>query len=361
MGPLLSVERVVLRAQLERHVIRDEAVPTALVAQLASIMWRLSRVAAAENAVAKARAALSKRTGQVIEAEANPAASKLKEAREMLPEARTKQARTFPSVTPALPEVELHWRDATLPDEHRAAMERLANRVARIGHSSSFVALRILDVKAPPPAERVLEPRDDGEWTLRWVSPGQTERLVTSHERHRQVEPRVMPCTFVSYGRGRDPEAPAPPESVFDTRWVVLARVGGARLPITSVVGVAKQMNRALQSAFGARGEAVPELVSGHTETGAPTANAHLAVVPLPYVGSEYADGSLLGIALVLPRSVSPESRAGLLRAVGQLEADEQLTLRLGEAGDWVLERVGFEPARQRALRPATWTLASTP
>lgn len=315
--------------------------------------------AAAEKAVVKARAALAKRTGQVVEAEANPAASKLKEAREMLPEARTKQARTFPSVTPSLPEVELHWREAALPDEHRAAMERLLGRVSRLGHSSSFVACRIIDVKAPPPVERVLEPRDDGEWTLRWVSPGQTERLVSAYERHRQVEPRVMPCTFVSYGRARDPERPAPPESVFDARWVVLARVDGARLPITSAVGVAKQMNRALQSAFGARGEAVPELVSGHTESGAPTANAHLAVVPLPFVGSEYADGSLLGLALVLPRAVSPEHRAALLRAVGQLEDDEQLRLHLGEAGDWVLERVGFEPARQRALRPSTWTSES--
>lgn len=278
----------------------------------------------------------------------------------MVPEGRTKQARTFPSVTPVLPEIELHWRNTTLPEDHRFAMDRLAGRVARLGHSSSFVSIRVVEPNATPAPDRVLEPQEGGEVTLRWVSPGQTERLIAYHQEHQQVEPRVMPCTFVSYGRGHGRGDARVVSSVFDAQWIVLARVEGPRLPITGAVGLAKQMNRALQSAFGARGEVVPELVSGHHADGAPSEAAHLAVVPLPYVGSEFADGALIGIALVLPRKTSPVDRQGLLRALASLENEERLTLRLGEAGEWVLERVGWEPPRQRALLSATWTSPAT-
>ena len=60
------------------------------------------------------------------------------------------------------------------------------------------------------------------------------------------------------------------------------------------------------------------------------------------FIGSEHADGALLGVALVLPRSTPPTERGLVLRALARFEAahsaggDEDapiLPLHLGSAG----------------------------
>ena len=44
-----------------------------------------------------------------------------------------------------------------------------------------------------------------------------------------------------------------------------------------------------------------PEWFSGHRPDRTATAEPHLALTPLPFVGAEHADGRILGLALVLP------------------------------------------------------------
>ncbi|WP_441286477.1 hypothetical protein ACSRUE_29425 [Sorangium sp. KYC3313] len=48
------------------------------------------------------------------------------------------------------------------------------------------------------------------------------------------------------------------------------------------------------------------DILSGHDERGGPSQRPHAAYVPLANVGWEHADGELLGMALVLPRELSP-------------------------------------------------------
>jgi CRISPR-associated protein Csb2 len=89
-------------------------------------------------------------------------------------------------------------------------------------------------------------------------------------------------------------------------------------------------------------------------------------VVPLPFVASQHADGSLLGVALILPREASDESRRSLLRALARWESaqrrqDEEvpvLPILLGRAGSMLVTRVEDLP-RQQSLRSATWCEAS--
>lgn len=317
-----------------------------------------ARVKAAK-ALQKAAEALAKRTAVAIEPVAKPAAALVDETTLLLPEGRKKQARTFPSITPPNAEVELRWPASTLPTELDAPMRRLLSRVARIGHSSSFVATRVVDGASAVPPDRLHEPREEGDSTLRWVSPGQTERLVGYHAQHQQVEPRVMPCVFVRYASTVEPAPVTPQGTVFDDAWLVLSRVDGPRLPITSTVGVARLLNRALQSAVGTGGQPVPEVLSGHKSDGTRSEQPHVAIVPLPFVGAPHADGNLMGVAIVLPRAIHEADRKEILRALGSLERDGRLALHLGDSGEWGLERVGWEPPRAASLRADTWTRAS--
>jgi CRISPR-associated protein Csb2 len=79
-------------------------------------------------------------------------------------------------------------------------------------------------------------------------------------------------------------------------------------------------------------------------------------------VGHARADGSLLGVALVLPHDASQEDRHSLFRAVARWEAshrpgDEEtsfLPVHFGPAGMMLLARVDDAP-RQRTLEPSAW------
>ena len=52
-------------------------------------------------------------------------------------------------------------------------------------------------------------------------------------------------------------------------------------------------------------GDAIPEAVSGHASDGSPTRAPHLAIVPLSFSGFTYADGHVMGFALVPPQDNS--------------------------------------------------------
>jgi CRISPR-associated protein Csb2 len=82
----------------------------------------------------------------------------------------------------------------------------------------------------------------------------------------------------------------------------------------------------------------------------------------LPFVGSEHADGALLGIALWLPRGVTDGDRRAVQHALETLqqggEAAEPgvIALLLGESGVLELERVVWGESPRVTLRAGTWT-----
>jgi len=175
-----------------------------------------------------------------------------------------------------------------------------------------------------------------------------------------------MPATFVRYREGRKLTSPEWERSHFDDEWVILARVAGPRLPSTATTGLSRQLRRALIS-FAE--QPVPELLSGRGPGGDASQAAHLAVVPLPFVGSEHADGALLGVALVLPRSVDPAQRRAVMAAVARFEATyaspedgddaPAIPLDLGSAGVLNLQRVAWGEHKSANLRSTTWSRAS--
>jgi CRISPR-associated protein Csb2 len=325
-----------------------------------------ARLQAAEHQVANLlesiegkRAALGVRLAEDNAPDPAPKDAAIERAGKLLPDGRTRQARTFPSVTPHDPVVHMVW-EGNPTDGRIQVLDALARRVVRLGHSSSLVSCRF--VEAAPAA--TLVPRDDGPLTLRVPGAGQVDQLIGAHEIHRQVEPRVLPCRFQRYGPPVDEDVRPTPRSWFTDEWIVLRQVAGPRLSVTLTTEVTQAVRAALMSYAQ---DPPPEVLSGHRESGEPSDRPHLATVALPYVGSAHATGVILGVALVVPRDIAPADRMALLRALGGWEADARLRLgddeveappielRLGARGVIELERVVWGAPPLVNLRPATW------
>jgi CRISPR-associated protein Csb2 len=312
----------------------------------------------AKTALAKAEAAFRKAVDRSTAAPRG--AANVNDGRRVLPEHRTRQPRTFPSVTPDLPRVTFIWPDAAPTAEQRDSVAAILSRVVRLGHSSSLVSMRLMNDPPPP----VWRPAEDGELSLRVVDAGQLRALESAFQRHHEEEPRVMPARAQAYTRRETDAHPAPAASIFSEQWLVLRRVEGPQLPLASTAGLARAVRKALMSHAP---EPLPEVLSGHAAHGGPTTAPHLAVVPLAFVGHAQASGSILGVALVLPRDASEPERRAVYGAVSRWEAafrleDEdapRIKLNLGPAGELWLERVEWGTV-QASLRPQVWSSPAT-
>lgn len=321
----------------------------------------VAAIAAASGGDGKALArakALEKKLGEKVARAIGPgklSRQGAETATSIIPETRLRQPRTFPSVAPADPRVQFVWPDATPDPSSREALGQLVTSLVRLGHSSSFVRARVIEA----PSEPNWRPDDSGEHRLRVVGPGQLLALDDAFDRHRESQPRVLPSLFQRYTTRCAPPVTDAPRSLFGADWLVLRRSGGPHLPATSAVGVARGVRAALMK-FAP--QPPPEVLTGHAEDGRPAQRAHVAIVPLPFVGHSRADGSLLGVALMLPRSATGEDRRAVSRAVAGWESehrkDEDATpaipVYLGNAGELYLTRLD-EVAEQATLRPATW------
>jgi len=149
-------------------------------------------------------------------------------------------------------------------------------------------------------------------------------------------------------------------ESVFSTDWVLFERVGGSRPVASRATDLSRALRGALLEAHG--DQDLPETLSGHRASG-PTEQAHVAFVPLPFVGHEHADGAIMGMALVLPCELPRSDRELLLRLVAKWEKDRSdqrgnLTLAGGTLPPFVVRRV--DVSAKAALDPSRWCRAST-
>lgn len=281
---------------------------------------------------------------------------------QLLPEYRGRQERKFPSATPEREVFVFHWPQAELPAQWASVVDGLLSRVVRLGHSSSFVRpFRLPSGPSEVFVQGLVHFRPDpveGLETLRWVGEGQLRRLEKAFEFHRETESRILPARFVTYRREQGKVGEVVGSSLFSEEFLVFERVEGPRLPITSCVGLAKQFRRALQSVAD---EPIPEFLSGHTPQGSPGQQFHLAVVPLPWIGGAYADGSLMGLALIRPRELPAEDWRAVLRAIGRLERagkGDHIDLKLSARTAWRLKRLlwGKSP---RTLEARRWARPS--
>jgi CRISPR-associated protein Csb2 len=101
----------------------------------------------------------------------------------------------------------------------------------------------------------------------------------------------------------------------------VLEHVGGDMPDIRAAALVGKALRCALMSGYKRNGQqgAIPAVVSGHAADRSPTAAPHLAIAPLAFLGPQFADGRVLGFALIPPaesKLLDDDNFRNALRAV---------------------------------------------
>ncbi len=277
----------------------------------------------AAKAIRQEESAYREAVRRVVTATGTESASVIDAVLEALPENRNRQPRTFPTVTPAQPTVWFVWPAADPDEATWAALDGLLARVARIGHSSTFVSCRLAEACEPAVT---LVPRSDGSTVLRIPGVGLLDRLEREYARHQGTRERLLPAAMATYG---PPNATGTlePTGMHSGDWIVLdlpARTGAGERNLAVRLTRSLELARAVRHALVEHQPlAADGFISGRFADGRP--RCHVAIVPLPDVGHRWADGTVRGVALVLPRD---KSRERLVTALENWQASG-LTVRL--------------------------------
>ncbi|MGH7063506.1 MAG: type I-G CRISPR-associated protein Csb2, partial [Stellaceae bacterium] len=236
----------------------------------------------------------------------------------VMPASRRRQPRRFPAYLPNDPIVRLVWRAAAADSGTVAALNDLAADTPYIGHSASLTRCRFSAEGAPEataPARRK-------------VYRGRLAELERSHRAGRRPSPgadvHIAPVS-----------AKERPHSVFAERWLVLEHVGGEVRDLRAAALVGKALRDALMSGYKRTiGETrIPPIVSGHRADGTPLGEPHLAIIPLAFLGSQYADGRVFGFALIPPGEAALLDDADFQNAIREIapwnDKEDRRELRL--------------------------------
>lgn len=289
-------------------------------------------------------------------------------ARAWMPDTRTRQPRTFPSLTPEHPEIWFVWPDVEASGDVHASLSQLARSVVRLGHSSSPVRLSVLDnIDGLSPTLAQFRPNPDGMLVLRCTSAGQLALLQEQFTRHHGTEPRVMPAQFVRYDEASQGPAVAADvaESVWGADFFVFARVDGPRMPLVAATRLTERFRNELTNAL----DQPHSFLTGQDPSSGPLQKGHVAIFPLPFVAHRHSDGTMLGLGIAVPRDRDPGDWHALLQAIGALERGAStddtedgpgvVRLELGNLEELKLQRLEWGLSTQQALRTRHWTTPS--
>ncbi len=219
----------------------------------------------------------------------------------VMPDSRPRQPRRFPVARPDDPMMAIVWPEDPGSDL-RESLDGVARDVAYLGHSTSLVRCRFL------PGDSA-EPSHPGALARRTVYPGRLAELEAAYGAN-PVRPVIRP--------GASPlREPATRTQGPSAEWLVLEAVEGQTPDLRASALVCRVLRRVLMSGYGraGMGDAIPEMVSGHTVDRRPTRLPHLAIVPLAFAGYPHADGRVFGFALVPPAGTDLRAVPGFVQA----------------------------------------------
>jgi CRISPR-associated protein Csb2 len=253
------------------------------------------------------------------------------------PVLRGKQPRQFPAQAPSDARVYFVWREAQAPNELEDALDRLAARVGYLGRACSLVRMRLCS-EYPEPN---YEPHPSGAVVIRVPSKGRLDELRLLFETDRRPSAGAQ----ARYRRtdAGDEERPIV-ESEFGQMFV-MGNKEGPGLPIEGALTLTQAVRAALMSIAGENDRPIPPLLHGHDH------ETHCAIVALPFVGRQHADGRLMGFGIVFPRLANTEEKRQVLAPCAELQ---RRGLRVTESCTWTVEAATLDTIKQ-ALRPATW------
>jgi CRISPR-associated protein Csb2 len=269
----------------------------------------------------------------------------------LLPVHRKKAALPIPAVIPDEPVVYFVWRNAE-PDGHFETLHKICERVTYLGRSRSLVRVSIVD--NPPLSTHVPDPF--GQVALRVPGPDRLKQLNDSYERRGGKPEPCPPQRYRLTHDARGHEEPA--RSIFERMYIFRPQAGEPPIPAEATQKVTQALRRALIACIEEdqriRGlePIVPDIVHGHGK------HPHCAYVALPFVNpwQRHADGSIKGLAVLVPRDV--EEKDLMLLALGLMRLQGN-GLRIPGVGTWRLDEVPEDAPPLRSLAAHTWRRAS--
>lgn len=288
----------------------------------------------------------------------DPRSNLTKNARGVLPALRSRQPRCFPAARPHDGIVRLVWPGAEPGLETFEALQRLAHNTAYVGHSASLTRCGFLFDPGGSELSEASPPR-------RRIYAGRFDELRRNFDAGRRPLPgaRIAPVSEAAQERTNH----------FGERWLILEHIGGDMPDLRACALIARTLRDALLSGYQriGLGNEIPEVISGHNAEGNPTRAPHLAIIPLTFTGYPYADGHLMGLALVPPRSsriLEDESFRKVLKTLAPIDEERGrrvlvLTTREGTPSDRAFSirlSPSFEsPTGKQSLDPAIYTRSS--
>lgn len=250
-----------------------------------------------------------------------------------------RKERWFPSGSPEDRRVHFIWKTADPSASTLDALRRISAEVSYLGHSASLVRVAVIET----PQDALLKPNDSGETLLRVPSKGRLEYLSREFARSqgsRQFRPDAG--TVQRYAPvAKSTEPTRPPASSFG-EMIVFQRLSGSPERIESLLTVTSVLRDALMAR--SPQQPAPGCISGHGET------PHIACVALPFVNHRHADGSLKGVAIILPKDLAESDQ---LMIFGALNGLEELKSKHGM--QWRIRRC-VDDVKTVTLSEDTWT-----
>lgn len=216
----------------------------------------------------------------------------------------SKKARFFPAII--LPNDEstvyMIWRDANPTQKVRDALFDLACRVPRIGHSSSLTRIAVVDSESIKTPVSYVHDKKNGDLFMRCPYAGRFDKLIAKFARNASIRKRIEPwhpntAPTQKYRSLADNTIQG--HMADGDEWVILSCKDSSVPVLETFPRIAKAMRNVIMSYVE---EPIHEIISGHNQDGTILQKPHLAIVPMANVGWKYSDGSLLGIAIILPR-----------------------------------------------------------
>lgn len=323
---------------------------------------------------------------------------------------RSKQERMYPTTIPYESCCFYRWKVDEHAEQYLAPLNAIAHEVIRVGHSSSLVhasfslseAADSVSTKLPR-MERWRPGERRGSCKVRVVGEGEFSRLKaacrmdmidqfaelkqvidsTKGKDQKASKQKFEEIFGVPYKSGIRPPEPTPATislwqgyekmgdvsaedspiitgTMFDSELLVLMVDRNTDQPnytLSDTLALTRRLRDAVMASCPQTPP--PAWISGHDEkTGEPTKSPHIAFLPLSFVGHEYADGSVKGLAIAFPKSdvVSLHDRGAML---GPLLFDKngeprKIELKLGSAGSWTGYVAEGETLPQ-SLQQETW------
>lgn len=266
-----------------------------------------------------------------------------------LPEDRARKPRRFPSASLPDPDVYFVWNEVPTA-EVLESLRRLLERTSALGHSASLVAAEIADA-VPRMRLKVWHPGAAVGKRMRIPYPGRLNELMDSYRRFENDPSKVhRPST----GETTVYAEPKGTQTVFAHGvfgpMIVLRRDEGPRASLHSALSVVTALRKAMMSHAP---EPMPEYLSGHAPGSTPEAPVrseipHVALIPLANIDSAHANGELMGVAALLPRTLTRKEQEICWQVFGGID---HLQMPWGR---WLVSVADAEEHRH-GLRPDRW------